>query len=82
MRRRSTSKLNFSIQCPSYFLLFFFFSISLFWGGACAKKLSSSTTYLCEKNQRGMIFDLEIKPPTDRNKEKQQESVRVREREG
>jgi hypothetical protein len=29
-----------------------------------------------------MIFDLEIKPPTDRNKEKQQESVRVREREG
>ncbi len=78
MRRWSTSKLNFSIQCPSYFLLFLSF---FFLGSACAQKLRNSTTFLCEKNQRGMNFDLDIKPPTYRNKEKQQERERERERE-
>jgi hypothetical protein len=50
--------------------------------GAFAEKLRSSTAYLCEKNQCGRNFDLNIKPPTSRNKEVcKRERERERERE-
>ncbi len=82
MRRWSTSKLNFSIQCPSYFLLFFFTSLSFFlgWGGGVLlqRNLEVQPPTYVKKTQRGRNFDLDIKPPTNRNKEKQQERERVR----
>lgn len=75
MRRWSTSKLNFSIQCPSYFLLFLSF---FFLGVAFAKKLRSSTAYLCQKKPTWKEFWSWHKTT---HKQKQRETAKERERE-